>query len=368
MRFLRRDTSSFQTLHSSKAGSTTSQANPAISLNDMSQRDTRRKSGSVEEIERKNSTDIDRGLILCATRGRIYAVKKQDGSKLWEKKFPKEKSWCIGGSSLITLFITDDNKYVLAGKNAKVACLDMSTGETRWVKKLPKSKWVFNEVCTVATSARSPRTAATALINAVQDHKQLLEPFLSGSSTTSRSSSTDSGLPSPPPPYVAASGRFTESGGESSSYRDQRQEAHEDRRYLIAATWGRCHAYDVVTGEDVWHFDCPKGGTHLPTLVVEPDQSHVYIGCGKLLYCLEIVSGHVRWTQKLSDARFGWGYMTLATTWSSRLAAEVHSGGFSQQPTAQAFDFERKFQWACRFISIVLAGGLKFGFMIANAV
>lgn len=141
MRFFKRDTASFQTLHSSVGDSTTSHTAPALPLDAMDQHSTRHKSTTMEENGGRTSTDTDHDLILCATRGRIYAVHKQDGSRLWEKKFPKEKSdWCGGGTGVISLFITDDNKYILAGKNAKVACLDIITGDTRWVKKLPVSE------------------------------------------------------------------------------------------------------------------------------------------------------------------------------------------------------------------------------------
>lgn len=90
---------------------------------------------------------------------------------------------------------------------------------------------------------------------------------------------------------------------------------------------------------DLWLFKCPKGGYKIPTALVDPpteyqQQQNVYVGCGKMIYCLEARSGDLKWSTKISNAKMGQNYMTLATPWSSRLAAEAHTA-FSQFPSAQ---------------------------------
>ena len=58
------------------------------------------------------------------------------------------------------------------------------------------------------------------------------------------------------------------------------------------------------------------------------------MGAGQWMYCLKCKTGQVVWNARISDSTVGLNYMTMATPWSSRLAAESHST-FSQNPVAQ---------------------------------
>jgi outer membrane protein assembly factor BamB len=98
---------------------------------------------------------------------------------------------------------------------------------------------------------------------------------------------------------------------------------------------------DMETGEALWKYNCPGGWYNIPVAIVEPSSLEegrpnqlVYVGAGKWVYCLKARTGDVIWSVKVSDSTFGLNYMTLATPWSSRLAAEAHTS-FSSNPVAQ---------------------------------
>jgi outer membrane protein assembly factor BamB len=125
---------------------------------------------------------------------------------------------------------------------------------------------------------------------------------------------------------------------------DYHHEERQEKPVVIASSRGRVMGIDADTGEALWVFKCPGGGFNLPVSIVEPPsledgRSHqlVYVGSGKWVYCLQANTGDVVWSVKVSNSRFGYGYMTLATPWSSRLAAEAYSA-FSQNPSAQTRD------------------------------
>lgn len=126
----------------------------------------------------------------------------------------------------------------------------------------------------------------------------------------------------------------------------------EDKQIVITCTQGEVMTMDAETGETLWKYDCPKGQSHIPTAIVEPSNWEagrpsqlVYIGAGKMIYCLNSSTGNVIWTEKISNSLIGFNYMTLATSWSSRMAAETHSA-FTQCPVAQTREikvvYERK--------------------------
>lgn len=86
------------------------------------------ESGSVFLTDKEFSRN---SILVCATHGNIYAIHKSDGSRLWRAKFP-----AMGG--VISLFVTDDDKLI-AGANGKTACLNLLTGETIWMNRMPVS-------------------------------------------------------------------------------------------------------------------------------------------------------------------------------------------------------------------------------------
>lgn len=117
---------------------------------------------------------------------------------------------------------------------------------------------------------------------------------------------------------------------------------------VISGSSGKVMAVNITTGETIWKYNCPGGWYKIPTVLVEPPSLEdgrpdqlIYVGCGKWVYCLRATDGEVLWSTKISNSTFGLNYMTLATPWSSRLAAEAYSA-FSQNPTAQARDRERE--------------------------
>ena len=85
---------------------------------------------------------------------------------------------------------------------------------------------------------------------------------------------------------------------------------------------------------ELWRFDCPGGGSKIPSTLVDPLGTLVYVGCGTRLYCLDIMNGALKLKVKVSNSMSGLDYMTMATVWSSRLAAEAHTS-FNQHPSAQ---------------------------------
>jgi outer membrane protein assembly factor BamB len=77
-----------------------------------------------------NSNDI----LVCATHGKIYAIHKRTGARLWRADFPTG-----GQGGVVSLFITDDGK-VIAGARGRTACLELMTGKPIWLNKMPVSK------------------------------------------------------------------------------------------------------------------------------------------------------------------------------------------------------------------------------------
>ena len=100
-----------------------------------------------------------------------------------------------------------------------------------------------------------------------------------------------------------------------------------------------------MTFIELWRFDCPKGGYRLPVALVDPEggSTTVYVGVGTRLYCLDAITGELKWEVKITNAKMTLGYMTLATPWSSRLSAEAHTA-FAQFPVVQQEQLRRQAQ------------------------
>ncbi|KAK4512741.1 RNAPII degradation factor [Mucor velutinosus] len=252
-------------------------------------------SGSVVLMEGHNFNRND--ILICATNGKLYAIHKKDGSRLWRSKYP---TGAYGG--IVSLFVTDTDK-LLAGAQGKTACIDMMTGEALWVNKMPG--FGIEEVSILTTPSRflSPKKHPNDIATAASHHDQ---------------------DELPPPGYD--------------------QEGTQDKAVVIACSRGKVMGIDIDTGDTLWVYKCPGGGFNIPVSIVEPpsledDRPHqlVYVGSGKWVYCLKANTGDVVWSAKVSNAHWGYSYMTLATPWSSRLAAEAYSA-FSQNPSAQTRD------------------------------
>jgi len=89
-------------------------------------------SAVVMEGQHFNRNDI----LICATAGKLYAIHKRDGTRLWRSKYP---TGAYGG--IVSLFVTDTNK-LLAGTEGKTACMDLMTGEELWMNKMSVSERV----------------------------------------------------------------------------------------------------------------------------------------------------------------------------------------------------------------------------------
>ncbi|CAO3617836.1 unnamed protein product [Cunninghamella blakesleeana] len=247
-------------------------------------------STSFEEVRPFKRNEV----LICTTRGKIYAVSKKDGSRYWRKDYPVGK---LGG--IVSIFITDTDKVILGG-NGKIACLDLFTGETKWINNM---KGVgYDEVSILSTPSRHLAPKTQNQIDTLNENGEA------------------------PPSY---------------------EEDALDKQMIFGCSRGKLIAIDPETGDEAWRYDCPSGGYNLPAVLVEPPSQDsewpfqvVYVGCGRWVYCLKALTGDVLWTQKVSNATFGLDFMCLATPWSSRLLAETHTN-FSSTPHAQAREIER---------------------------
>lgn len=103
---------------------------------------SREKSGGEEEEDHSDTETILMGdsnfnpndILICATHGKIYAIHKRNGARLWRANFPTG-AW--GG--IVSLFVSDTDK-LLVGSRGRTACLKLTTGETLWVNKMPVKK------------------------------------------------------------------------------------------------------------------------------------------------------------------------------------------------------------------------------------
>ncbi|KAI7898102.1 uncharacterized protein BX663DRAFT_565027 [Cokeromyces recurvatus] len=228
-------------------------------------------------------------ILICATHGKIYAIHKRDGSRLWRAKFP---TGGLGG--IVSLFVTDTDRLIV-GSRGRTASMDLMTGKTLWVNKMPG--FGIDEVSIISTP-------------------NLLSPNLL-------------------PPYQ----------------KEETEESYPDydmltniKPIVFGCARGKVMAIDSETGETLWTYNCVGGWYNIPVIIVEPPLRNqdflVYVGSGKNVYCLKASTGEVIWNVRVSNSNFGLNYMTLATPWSSKLAAETHSA-FSQNPSAQKRDHQR---------------------------
>jgi outer membrane protein assembly factor BamB len=116
---------------------------------------------------------------------------------------------------------------------------------------------------------------------------------------------------------------------------------------IFACSRGKVMGIDSLSSDTLWTYNCPGGRFRIPTALIEPpsaenslEEGLIYVGAGKHLYCLKSRTGEVIWKRQLANFIFGQGFMTMATHWSSRLAAEAYTA-FSQNPVAQVRDLER---------------------------
>ncbi|KAI9268275.1 hypothetical protein BDA99DRAFT_360556 [Phascolomyces articulosus] len=235
-------------------------------------------------------------ILLCATGGKIYAVHKHTGVRLWRAEFPSgSKSRFSVGSmgGIVSVFITDQDR-VIVGASGKAACLDLLTGDVKWVNKM--KGFGYEEVGSICTPSH------------------VLKPQPSAAEPTTCEEEEEA------PP----------------GYHDKDENTLTERPVVVLCTAGKCMGVDIESGEELWRFNCPKGGYRIPVALVDPEggSATIYVGCGTMLYCMDAITGDLKWETKITNAKMTLGYMTLATPWSSRLSAESHTA-FSQFPLAQ---------------------------------
>lgn len=83
-------------------------------------------SESIDITETPSFTRND--ILVCATYGKVYAVHKRNGSRLWRASFG-----AMGG--VVSVFVTDYDRVIAAG-NGKTVCLDLYTGKQFWINKM----------------------------------------------------------------------------------------------------------------------------------------------------------------------------------------------------------------------------------------
>jgi outer membrane protein assembly factor BamB len=74
-------------------------------------------------------------ILICSTHGKIYAIHKRNGSRLWRSDFP---GGSLGGG-IVSLFVTDNDKLLVASRG-RTACVKLTTGEPLWFNKMPVKK------------------------------------------------------------------------------------------------------------------------------------------------------------------------------------------------------------------------------------
>ncbi|KAI8875873.1 hypothetical protein K501DRAFT_299148 [Backusella circina FSU 941] len=245
--------------------------------------------GSQQNID-GDQFDLD-NILICATNGKIYSIHKKNGKCLWRKNFSGAFS-----SGIISLFVTDCDK-IIAGANGKTLCIDMMTGNTVWVNKM--KGFGSDNVSVVSTPSLS-----------------LL-----------------------PRRYPVT----------SSSRNNEKLPKYEDHNFnekpiVICTSRGKIIAINIETGIEIWRYNCTGSLDNMPLIVIDPPNvksgrpdQRVYVGAGQWLYCLKAYTGDLLWASRVSSSKFGTSYMTLATPWSSRLAAEAYSG-FNQNPAIHQLD------------------------------
>lgn len=71
-------------------------------------------------------------ILICATRGNVYALSKRDGTPLWKVESPTGTAM----SGILSIFVVPESRQVLVAGGGKTACLDMTRGHTVWMNKM----------------------------------------------------------------------------------------------------------------------------------------------------------------------------------------------------------------------------------------
>jgi outer membrane protein assembly factor BamB len=116
------------------------------------------------------------------------------------------------------------------------------------------------------------------------------------------------------------------SEGEGTSYDSQSS-------IVIVASYGRVYGIRSESGDILWKNKLKNGGRDMPSLIIDsPDK--ILVGCGKLVYKINIYDGKTIWQKKISNCLLGCSHVTMATHQSSLQNAFSYTG-FCSNPIAQ---------------------------------
>ncbi|KAJ8655148.1 hypothetical protein O0I10_009183 [Lichtheimia ornata] len=205
-------------------------------------------------------------ILICATRGNVYALSKRDGTPLWKVESPTGTAM----SGILSIFVVPESRQVLVAGGGKTACLDMTRGHTVWMNKMDGCG---HEPVGLTVMPNKHHTTA--------------------SEGVSRSNSYD-----------------------DASMQDEQPPGYDEvtqSSVVVACTNGKCLGINLHNGSTIWRFDCPGGGEEFPNALMDPPTGRVYIGCGKYVYCLQARTGVIIWQRKVSKSIIPGGYMVLAT-------------------------------------------------------
>ncbi|KAI7852584.1 quinon protein alcohol dehydrogenase-like superfamily [Circinella umbellata] len=309
---------------------------------------------------REFTTPLTRNdILVCATHGKIYAVHKGTGARIWRSDFPKGSSslFAVGSmGGIVSIFITDQDDLIIAS-SGKTACLDLYTGAEKWVNKMKGLGHEEVGITCTTSHVLNPQNNGSSRPHSGYGAAPPPSgyPPYGGYPPPSSTIYPPQGVypPLQHPPYPQQGGYappneyspYQHPGSGPPEYYDHSQHTMAQRQVLILGTGGHVLAIDAKNGLELWRFDCPRGGSKIPSTLVDPQGTLVYVGCGTRLYCLDVMNGNLKWKVKVSNSMSGLDYMTMATVWSSRLAAEAHTS-FNQCPSAQIESVARMSQAA----------------------
>ncbi|GBC01812.1 hypothetical protein RclHR1_04340009 [Rhizophagus clarus] len=102
---------------------------------------------------------------------------------------------------------------------------------------------------------------------------------------------------------------------------------------VVVASYGKVYGIKSESGDIVWKNKLKNGGYEMPSLIIDsPDK--VLVGCGKLVYKIDIYDGKTIWQRKISNCLLGCSHVTMATHQSSLQNAFSYTG-FCNNPIAQ---------------------------------
>ncbi|KAI9496582.1 quinon protein alcohol dehydrogenase-like superfamily [Zychaea mexicana] len=302
--------------------------------------------GESTDVREYTSPVSRNDVLICATHGKIYAVHKHSGARIWRADFPKGSSsiFSVGSmGSVVSIFITDQDDLIICS-SGKTASLNLYTGAVNWVNKM--KGFGHEEVSIVCTPGQAFNS----------QHSNYNNPRYSAPEYNAPEAYNNPGFINPEynnnyPGYNNQG--HCDPGYNNGGYRPP--PGYPQRSVAVVGSGGNIMGIDVRSGEELWRFDCPKGGYKIPSILVDPQGTIVYVGCGTRLYCLEAMTGQLQWQVRVSKSHSGLDYMTMATPWSSRLTAEVHTS-FNTSPSAQIMSTERTAAYADAGASVAGAG------------